>query len=106
MSTDLTITNGPSREEFFDALRLRGEERRVTFAVFGRIRTMPEGEAGSAYAEEKIQATVIGVKAPILEEEDVWVLELTGKSRFYPRPRIFSARYNSRQRKGSLIPID
>jgi hypothetical protein len=87
--TNFRITAGPSREEIFDALRLHGEVRKVTFTIQGALRL-----------EALVHAISIGDPS---ETDREWQIELYEAELTFGVKRL-KCFYNTTRREGWLRP--
>src|ERR1035437_2694047 len=98
------IEAGPSREELFDALRLRHEGRKVSFTV----RNMIESGPGS---EKFIKASklVFHVQVNKLSIEDGsgnnWIFELYDQQGLLEQAQCLEGYINTTHREGWIKPI-
>lgn len=76
----ISILSGPSREELFDALRLRSENRRVVFKIL-----LQKGASDSA--ELMLQAIVNGILAESGSGKS-WLLRLCDTDRTFGRSEL------------------
>jgi len=93
-SVRFQIIAGPSREELFDALRLRHEGRKVTFTLVSadKISTLP---------------LVLEVSVDEISSEDgsgeSWILKLSNE-KVIPGYSHYRGYFHSKDRRGSLSP--